>query len=145
MLIHYPYRTDVTHREFFGSRVRPRSIAANPSGTHQNRDLNPISTMELQQALKDFYNLHQGVGLFQPARGWLTTRVSSTMSMESRHDPKLGQAWKGLLKKNGIDGNCYVTHPPAKVGSTHPKFVVGGHMTPNKAGKVKPGGICDPM
>jgi hypothetical protein len=60
----------------------------------------------------------------------------------SKDDPKLGQAWKGLLKKNGIDGNCYVTHPPAKVGSTHPKFVVGGHMTPNKAGKVKPGGIC---
>jgi hypothetical protein len=53
-----------------------------------------------------------------------------------------GTAWKQLLINCGINGGCYVTNVPAPIGSTHPNFSVGGHMTPNKNGMVPTGGIC---
>ncbi|WDA41543.1 hypothetical protein [Erythrobacter sp. BLCC-B19] len=59
----------------------------------------------------------------------------------SSHDPEIdGASWRQLLIRNGIDGNCYVkvTTPEG----SHPKFDVGGHMTPNSDGSVERGSEC---
>ncbi|RKE83664.1 hypothetical protein [Rhizobium sp. AG855] len=61
----------------------------------------------------------------------------------STDDPKInGASWKGLLQANGIDGNCYVTHPLPNPGTSHPQFSVGGHMTQNADGSVEKGKTC---
>lgn len=60
----------------------------------------------------------------------------------SSDDPEInGESWKGLLIRNSIDGECYVTNVPAPADKTHPQFSVGGHMTTIKSGKVPRGGI----
>lgn len=60
----------------------------------------------------------------------------------SSDDPKInGESWKGLLIRNGIDGECYVTNVPAPSDKSHPCFSVGGHMTTIESGKVPHGDI----
>ncbi len=55
----------------------------------------------------------------------------------SSDDPQInGESWKGLLIVNGINSLCYVTNETPD-GNSHPKFSVGGHMTPNPDGKVE--------
>jgi hypothetical protein len=55
----------------------------------------------------------------------------------SSDDPQIsGESWKGLLIANGINAPCYVTNETPN-GNSHPKFSVGGHMTPNPDGKVE--------
>ena len=57
----------------------------------------------------------------------------------SSPDPHLdGESWKGLLIANWINTPCYVGNDTPD-GKTHPKFSVGGHMTPNPDGKVATG------
>lgn len=54
----------------------------------------------------------------------------------SSDDPKInGESWKGLLISNGINSSCYVANETPS-GNSHPRFSVGGHMTPNQNGKV---------
>lgn len=63
----------------------------------------------------------------------------------STEDPKSipgaqGDSWKKLLEDAGIgESGCYVTDPLPSKKSSHPKFLVGGHMTPNKDGIVSKG------
>lgn len=55
----------------------------------------------------------------------------------SSDDPEInGENWKGLLIANGINSNCYVSNETPE-GNSHPKFSVGGHMTPNEDGQVE--------
>lgn len=53
----------------------------------------------------------------------------------------MGRSWKRLLIEKGISdtSECYATGPLANDGSSHPKFSVGGHMTPNADGSVSNG------
>jgi|GEM_PF-6517005 len=71
----------------------------------------------------------------------------------STYDPKhipgaSGYSWKQLLIYYGIgvpgnaDDCCFAISPPAPGGSTHPQFLVGGHMTTSSNGVVPVGGIC---
>ncbi len=54
-----------------------------------------------------------------------------------------GVSWKGLLSRFGdfASASCYVTSPGPEEPSSHPQFAVGGHMTPNRSGRVVAGGI----
>ena len=57
----------------------------------------------------------------------------------SSPDPKLnGESWKGLLLDRGINTPCYVANETPD-GNSHPRFSVGGHMTPNPDGQVATG------
>ncbi len=61
----------------------------------------------------------------------------------STDDPHIGgHNWKPLLISMGIDGDCYVTNANPGLGTSHPGFNVGGHMTPNSSGDVANGGTC---
>jgi hypothetical protein len=63
----------------------------------------------------------------------------------STKDPKsiprhLGDSWKNQLIAAGLGGeDCYVTNSPAKKKSSHPNFLVGGHMTTKRNGVVAVG------
>lgn len=66
----------------------------------------------------------------------------------STEDPRaveghVGVSWKQLL--NRFDGfsaaSCYVTDPVPEEPSSHPQFLVGGHMTPDSSGQVEIGGV----
>lgn len=64
----------------------------------------------------------------------------------STEDPKAvenhkGLAWKALLNQHSVfsGASCYVTDPLPNTGSSHAKFDVGGHMTPNPDGVVDVG------
>ncbi|AFD28210.1 hypothetical protein [Deinococcus gobiensis] len=67
----------------------------------------------------------------------------------STDDPKRipdhkNEDWKPLfISVTGItDAQCYVTNDPPEKSSTHPQFIVGGHMTTDSNGYVKDGGTC---
>jgi hypothetical protein len=101
--------------------------------------------MDHQQALADFYARYPGIGLLStgarvvPYAGVLYNVEGSSI------DPPLDpDGWKQLLLDNGIDGDCYVTHPLPEEGRgrSHPADSVGGHMTPDAEGRVETGGIC---
>jgi hypothetical protein len=75
--------------------------------------------------------------------GVLYNVSGSTKDPKAVRDHK-GAAWKKLLMEKSpafAEAPCYVTHPPANQNSSHPDFSVGGHMTPNKSGKVEQGGV----
>lgn len=98
-----------------------------------------------EQALIEFVKRHQGVNILSTGSKVVYYEGVLYNVEGSTDDPKITSGgWKSLLLKNGIDGDCYVTHPlpePNKE-STHNQFNVGGHMTPNADGSVISGGIC---
>jgi hypothetical protein len=95
------------------------------------------------QALADFVSLYSGIHIESTS----ATRVNYSGILYnvdgSSPDPKIkGESWRQLLIINGINSNCYVTHPLPGGGTTHPQFSVGGHMTVNSDGSVPTGGSC---
>jgi hypothetical protein len=100
--------------------------------------------MDPAQALKNFQTRYEGIGLLSTGAR-VVPYAGVLYNVEgSDGDPPLDpDGWKQLLLDNGIDGDCYVTHPlPDREGTTHPRFKVGGHMTPSPVGHVEQGGIC---
>ncbi|TNJ38754.1 hypothetical protein [Phaeobacter sp. B1627] len=65
----------------------------------------------------------------------------------STGDPKIyGETWRQLLISYGIGtgahDHCYTTDPLPEGASSHPHFLVGGHMTLQQDGHVPTGGRC---
>lgn len=67
----------------------------------------------------------------------------------STPDPKRipnhdNEPWKALFINltEIINAQCYVTNDEPSGPSTHPQFLVGGHMTPDEDGIVVEGGTC---
>jgi hypothetical protein len=98
----------------------------------------------IEQALRDFANRHQGIGLLSTGARVVDYEGVLYNVEGSTDDPGIdGANWKELLIRNGIEGDCYVTDPqPDREGTSHPGFNIGGHMTPNANGNVPHGGIC---
>jgi hypothetical protein len=98
----------------------------------------------IEQALRDFAIRYQGIGLLSTGSRVVHYEGVLYNVEGSTDDPDIdGASWKELLIRNGINGDCYVTDPlPDREGTTHPRFMVGGHMTPNDDGHVARGAIC---
>lgn len=95
------------------------------------------------QLLSDFVNHYQDVKLQSTGYQVVTYRGVLYNVEGSSDDPEIGGSWKKLLLRNGITGACYVAAPlPHDSGTSHPSFAVGGHMTPNRMGRVDRGGNC---
>lgn len=69
--------------------------------------------------------------------------VTGSTDDPRRVDGHTGVSWKKLLNKyeNFSEASCYVTSPLPAITSTHPDFLVGGHMTTNSSGVVELGGV----
>lgn len=67
--------------------------------------------------------------------------VSGSTGDPERIPGHFGKSWKQLLIQMGIGATseCYVSEPAVGAGTTHPRFTVGGHMTPNSNGSVTDG------
>lgn len=92
--------------------------------------------------LREFHKRYHEIGLFSTGAKEVDYKGVLYNITGSSRDPRIGDSWKQLLLSSGINGNCYVTNPPAEGGTSHPNFNVGGHMTPSPLGYAKPGGIC---
>ena len=98
----------------------------------------------IEQALRDFAIRYRDIGLFSTGARVVHYEDVLYNVEGSTGDPDIdGANWRELLISYGIDGDCYVTAPlPDREGTTHPRFMVGGHMTPNADGHVPIGAIC---
>lgn len=89
----------------------------------------------------EFFRSNKNMGLFSTGASKFTMSEDVYNVSGSTPDPPIGdRGWKQLLIDRGINDNCYVTNEKPPAGSSHPKFSVGGHMTTNATGIVKPGG-----
>jgi hypothetical protein len=95
------------------------------------------------QALADFVSRYSGIHIESTSATPVNYSGVLYNVVGSNKDPEIkNEGWKQLLISNGINSNCYVSHPLPGAGTTHPQFSVGGHMTVNSNGSVPTGGSC---
>lgn len=99
---------------------------------------------DIEQALRDFAIRYRDIELLSTGARVVHYEDVLYNVQGSTRDPDIdGENWKKLLISYGIGGDCYATAPPPdREGTTHPRFMVGGHITPNADGRVPLGGIC---
>ncbi len=88
----------------------------------------------------NFFSRHANVGMFSTSATPVEVHDDVYNVSGSTWDPKIGgKSWKKLLMSEGINDDCYVTNQNPPLGTSHPDFSVGGHVTTNADGIVNEG------
>lgn len=98
--------------------------------------------------IRAFLAMHRG-SLIQSTRSRIVDYPDDLYNVTgSTPDPKAipgfkGYSWTRLLKSypEFYECSCYVTNTIIGIAPSHPRFDVGGHMTPNRSGIVDEGGV----
>ncbi|HEX7802621.1 MAG TPA: hypothetical protein VF471_07695 [Pseudoxanthomonas sp.] len=104
-------------------------------------------TQKIEQ-VRAFIKRYANIGLFSTGAKLVDFSDELYNVTGSTDDPTevpghRGVTWRNLLVRLADldEANCYVTNEIPKGESSHPNFLVGGHMTPNSTGIVPTGEI----